>query len=504
MNRFRWAACQLDSLKKCLSLKSVQKALKSLPKTLDETYERVLQEIDEEYQHVALEALRWLCFSEEILKINELAEAAVFSAVVQAPSKEKPFDVGFDPNERIQDPLDILGILSGLVITRSPAQRTFLGESNDRNLSTPFEGDNDREETARPLDVAERSEIILAHFSVKEYLVSGRLRSQVQHFAIDKSHAHQVLATNCLYYGFYSQSFLEGNNDWQLSRKRPSSEWPYDASYPLLHYALYVWLFHAKRVEYESELNKLIISVFNTELQLRLSLLLRHFLEIENVASRELSPLYIFSSLGLYLPCKKLLESGTDINTLGGHHGYPLQAASAKGHENIVRLLLEHGADINLQSEAYGSASQVASFRSYENVVQLLLEYGADINLQGGLYGTALQAASRRGYENIVRLLLEHGADVNAQGGEYGTALRVASLWGHNNVVRVLLEHGADVNIQDDSTPIQLALLMKRTETAVILLNRGAIPTRYLGGDKAAEALLEKNFELFVSLQIKA
>jgi hypothetical protein len=36
--RFRWAVCQLDALQKCRSVYELQKALASLPKTLDETY----------------------------------------------------------------------------------------------------------------------------------------------------------------------------------------------------------------------------------------------------------------------------------------------------------------------------------------------------------------------------------------------------------------------------------------------------------------------------------
>lgn len=49
-NRFRWAACQLDSRKTCLSARSVQRALSSLPKTLDETNGRMLLNIDDGYQ----------------------------------------------------------------------------------------------------------------------------------------------------------------------------------------------------------------------------------------------------------------------------------------------------------------------------------------------------------------------------------------------------------------------------------------------------------------------
>ena len=44
---FRWVECQLDALRRCRTSEGLLKALNSLPKTLDETYERILQGIDE-------------------------------------------------------------------------------------------------------------------------------------------------------------------------------------------------------------------------------------------------------------------------------------------------------------------------------------------------------------------------------------------------------------------------------------------------------------------------
>jgi hypothetical protein len=83
---------------------------------LDETYERILSAIDEEHRVIAVAALRWLCFSKRTLTIEELAEAAVFSATVKTPREESPLEIVFDTGNRIEDPVDILGILSGLVV----------------------------------------------------------------------------------------------------------------------------------------------------------------------------------------------------------------------------------------------------------------------------------------------------------------------------------------------------------------------------------------------------
>lgn len=55
--RFRWISCQLESLRKFLRPSNVRKTLKTLPATLDDTYERVLLNTSEEYYKEALAAL---------------------------------------------------------------------------------------------------------------------------------------------------------------------------------------------------------------------------------------------------------------------------------------------------------------------------------------------------------------------------------------------------------------------------------------------------------------
>ena len=83
---------------------------------MDETYERILLSIDQDDRDIVLEALRWLCFSTKVLTVAELAEAAVFSAFVEPPPESAPLKVSFDKDHFFEDPLDILGLLSGLVV----------------------------------------------------------------------------------------------------------------------------------------------------------------------------------------------------------------------------------------------------------------------------------------------------------------------------------------------------------------------------------------------------
>jgi len=160
---------------------------------LDETYERILLAVNEEYRDIAVEALRWLCFSEDVLTIEALAEAAVFSATVEGPSQESPLKVSFD----------IMSVLSGLVVYRPPDNRS---DDSDNDVA---DSDSDEDLHSQSEIDKKKSKILLSHFSVKEYLVSGRLGSRVDRFAIDESRAHEILAMKCLYFTLYCQEFLQ-------------------------------------------------------------------------------------------------------------------------------------------------------------------------------------------------------------------------------------------------------------------------------------------------------
>jgi hypothetical protein len=125
-----------------MKLDLLRKALKSLPKTLDETYERILCNIDEEYTQDVLKVLYWLVYSYRPLRVEEVAE------VVAVELRGSP---GFDINRRLREPRDILTICSSLVSTATSSWKSIWGKG--------YEGE----------------ELRLAHFSVKEYLVSDRI-----------------------------------------------------------------------------------------------------------------------------------------------------------------------------------------------------------------------------------------------------------------------------------------------------------------------------------------
>ncbi|KDR69032.1 hypothetical protein GALMADRAFT_38252, partial [Galerina marginata CBS 339.88] len=72
---FRWVALQLSELENCLSEYEIRKKMKSLPKGLDEIYERMLKAIDDDYRADTMTFLEWLSFSKRPMKVAEIAEA---------------------------------------------------------------------------------------------------------------------------------------------------------------------------------------------------------------------------------------------------------------------------------------------------------------------------------------------------------------------------------------------------------------------------------------------
>lgn len=77
--------CQLDALRKYLKVDLLRKALKSLPKTLDDTYARIVLSIDEEYTQDALKVLQWLAFSARPVRIEEVAEVVAVDLECDQP-----------------------------------------------------------------------------------------------------------------------------------------------------------------------------------------------------------------------------------------------------------------------------------------------------------------------------------------------------------------------------------------------------------------------------------
>jgi ankyrin repeat protein len=112
-----------------------------------------------------------------------------------------------------------------------------------------------------------------------------------------------------------------------------------------------------------------------------------------------------------------------------------------------------------------------------ENLQSLLTKDPESVNLVDKMdYGTPLHWASVYGQAESCKLLLEHGADVKFVDELGRSAIFWAIDGGEPGIVQLLISHGANVNQKDQEglTPLDVALLKKQDESAVILRDHGA------------------------------
>ncbi len=372
----------------------LRKALKSLPKTLDDTYVRILCTIKAEYYSHAFKILQWLVFSVRPLSIQEAAEILAI---------DEEAERGFDPEYRLEDPRDILTICSSLV--------TIAIAKNDHN--------------------EDYEELRLAHYSVKEYLISDRVShgpASKYDIAIEPD---KSIAQICLLYLLY---FSE-----------PSlSTYDMHERFPLLGYAVENWTLHARKAEsYTKEVAQLSMELLQSEKHAFINWLSLHPHRYPPGGFVE-APLINAALEGLYQSTKILVDTGADVNAVEGNHDTALVVASSRGHYAIVELLIDAGADVNVMGAYHSTALLVASFHGHYTIVELLIGAGADVNA-GEADRSALVEASFYGHTAIVQLLINAGADVNA-GEADRPALVAASSRGHTAIVQLLIDAGADVN----------------------------------------------------------
>jgi hypothetical protein len=213
--RFRWAVCQLDTLGKCRNRLMLRKSLASLPRTLDETYDRILSAIDADDSQYAIRILRWLAFSIQPLSAEELSE------VVAIDPERNP---AFDSQEVLEDPSEVLTICSSLV--------TITTSELPKGLSKI---------------------ITLAHYSVKEDLISDRILQSRMEYGIQEATCNEFIAKSCLGYLLqFQEPDCLSNENIKL--------------FKLARYSAQFWADHARAAPEGSEaLNRLIMELFSTE-----------------------------------------------------------------------------------------------------------------------------------------------------------------------------------------------------------------------------------------------
>lgn len=432
MVRFLWAVCQLQQIKtlKLWTNNNIEKTLRDLPKTLEETYCRILLGIDRIYHRPAKAVLQWLISTEAPMKLRELVEICITTV------DHKPY-VQEGDREAMEA---IVDVLSALV------------EVN---------------EVHQPGGYDEGPQVVLAHLSVKEYLTSDRIRqSPVSSFALDTSSTAYDRAQCCLAYVIHVEDYCRSSMSFQpkMDNPRTTKSWidhnqeKLQQKYPFYMLAASQWFLLQRQREVE------VLEPPKPGLELTLLRNDRSFYTwylLLNNLDWKMCDVYPFkkwrpnqedcSTWAMRRACLLRLpgtlarmchQSPTEIDAAKNiPHGTLLMSASINGFQDMVDVLLDAGANANLSTDC-GSPLYAACQSKSLGTVQSLLRAGADTNSKP----YPLCVACLDNNVAVVDCLLDAGADPNLWT-DQGYILYIACRSGEFETVESLLSGGADPNI---------------------------------------------------------
>ena len=420
--------------------------LEKLPKTLDETYERVLKDINEDSRDHARRLLHCLAVAIRPLRVEELAEILAFDFDGAEGGIPK-----FRADWRSKDQeWAVLSTCSSL-ITIADSSDDFFGKCRVVQFS---------------------------HFSVKEFLVSDRLAStagDVSQYHIFPGLAHTILAQACL--GFLLH--LDIPTDKETGKR-----------FPLARYAAEHWVAHAQFEDVASYVKNGMQSLFDPDKH--------HFMawvsiyNIDDWILNTPNPVYYAALCGFHGIVERLVISRPQlINTVDGLYEFPVLAALSGKHVPVAELLLRHGGKVDVRGwhgQTLLQTSLDADLFEEEgtaDIVPFLLRHGADVNARDFSLSTPLHYALGCGNVEAAQLLLESGADIEARNDQGMTPLYMEmDIMGTDledrarDVMQLLLERGANVNAQDNdgATPLLTAAGAYSVDISSTLLEHGADP----------------------------
>jgi hypothetical protein len=211
-NRFRWVYCKLEVLRQC-HRNDLRRILAEFPQSLDETYQRILKEINDANQKQTHRLLKCLVAARRPLRVEELAE--VLALDIDAGGIPR-----FNAKWRWEDhEAAVLSTCSSLVSV---------------------------------VDYYGSRIVQFCHFSVKKFLMSDRLSSTegISQFHIAHEASHVVLAQACL--------------GALLSVDDPTSE-DSAGDIPFAEYASENWLKHARVGNVELQIKEALDRLFDLD-----------------------------------------------------------------------------------------------------------------------------------------------------------------------------------------------------------------------------------------------
>ncbi|KAL8801160.1 MAG: hypothetical protein Q9182_004665 [Xanthomendoza sp. 2 TL-2023] len=429
---FQWVKCQIEVLCSLGTDKAILKALERMPKDLAGTYARILQRLERDVENVGRyqKLLRWLVKSTRSLTLDELAEC------IGIDLDEDNQSMDFDSVETY--PENLLKRCSSLVT------------------------------------VADDGRVSLAHFTVKEFLVSKTTHDDLRTFYVGGEEVELELAQTCLTYLCYND-FVGGSVADEEALEESM------AKYKFLDYAATAWGVHAHLCkDREDDLLDLTAKLLKSPSEGRGNY--DFWLQVYQAAKgmhhshfSAFKPLFFAASFGLPNILRELLEDEdeNDLSSWTETEGDPIREAVAQGHTEVAKVLIEH---YEISDEAKLSQYlYIASSKGHHDIALFLLDRGVSVDAVGGKQGTALQVAALEGHRDVAHALLTRHASTRVVSARFGTPLSAAAEKGHERTFQTLLNAGASINGKGGwyAYPLISAIVGQNDTLIQILLNKG-------------------------------
>ena len=385
-HRFRWVVCQLESLRRCHNLRTLRQNLQSLPHGLYETYDRIMSKIPEAHRAEAQNVLMWLTFCEVPLTLGSVADAAVVDRQCRV----------FNIEDRFFDVRDLLKICSSFVSLAGSKSTTKIGDFSFY-LEDEFLTDD-------------KLILRLAHFSVKEYILSKKndVTGSLQSDMINT--AELVMAETCLIY-------LLSIDITDLTCNGYCNE------YPFVDYAAFYWFRHYDKLptEEEQKVENLMLAFLNSEASykswVRAYQCCYRYVKNRPTLHPPEPPLVFVSRVGIVKAVKALVHRGLGTAAKGLLTRALFQACW-QGWENVVGILLHAGARVDSCLEntpLKNTLLLVATQNGHDKILNVLLDKGmknsqVDLNI----LNYAFEWALRHGQLEAIKILVKAGADIHA------------------------------------------------------------------------------------------
>jgi len=439
----------------------VRRILTELPESLDETYERILQQIPKSNRMHAHRLLQCLTVAVRPLGVKELAEvlAIDFSATTGTPKVDK--NLQWEDQEQA-----VLFTCSSLV--------TIVKNSWGNRL------------------------VQFSHFSVKEFLISDRLATSMtlRHHHIHLEPAHTIMAQACLSVLLHTDKFIcEQTNGENIL-----------ATYAGEHFG--------EHVEFGNVLSHItdgvddLLNSHKPHFYMWLWLLLRHrghSIDPENhyrlSTNRHpnpspfttwpppIAPLHIVAQCGYLCLARHLIsKQPQDLHVRDDSYRTPFHIAVLAGREEIFRLFMKCSIDLDMRDSENQTLLHMAAYKGLTEVALTYLRRRWVIkdlvNARNKAGQTALHIASRYHHLTMMALLLKFGARVDAKDNANKTPLFLAlhlrnfgdDTAGIHENIQLLLEHGASVRVREKNgqTPLHVASEYNLSSVVALLLRLGA------------------------------